>query len=77
MCRPVEEFVHIRVEHLHLDDDLPQIYLRHAKRQAYRYVPVLPDVVQELRTRCTAVGSLTFLRATGTRATRCARCRPS
>jgi integrase/recombinase XerD len=46
----VEEFVHIRVEDLHLDDELPQICLRHAKRQACRYVPVLPDLAQELRT---------------------------
>jgi integrase/recombinase XerD len=38
----VNEFVHIRVEDLHLDDELPQIYLTHAKREACRYVPVLP-----------------------------------
>ena len=29
----VNEFVHIRVEDLHLDDESPQIYLTHAKRQ--------------------------------------------
>jgi integrase/recombinase XerD len=46
----VDEFVHIRVEDLHLDDELPQIHLRHAKRQACRYVPVLPALAQELRT---------------------------
>jgi integrase/recombinase XerD len=46
----VNEFVHIRVEDLHLDDELPQIYLTHAKREASRYVPVLPALAQELRT---------------------------
>ena len=46
----VNEFVHIRVEDLHLDDESPQIYLTHAKRQACRYVPVLPALAQELRT---------------------------
>ena len=46
----MNEFVHIRVEDLHLDDESPQIYLTHAKRQACRYVPVLPALAQELRT---------------------------
>jgi integrase/recombinase XerD len=46
----VNEFVHIRVEDLHLDDESPQIHLTHAKRQACRYVPVLPALAQELRT---------------------------
>ena len=46
----VNEFVHIRVEDLHLDDESPQIYLTHAKREACRYVPVLPALAQELRT---------------------------
>jgi integrase/recombinase XerD len=32
----VNEFVHIRVEDLHLDDESPQIYLTHAKREASR-----------------------------------------
>ena len=43
-------YVHIRIEDLHLDDESPQIYLTHAKRQACRYVPVLPALAQELRT---------------------------
>ena len=42
----VNEFVHIRVEDLHLDDESPQIYLTHAKREACRYVPVLPASAQ-------------------------------
>lgn len=46
----VNEFVHIRVEDLHLDDESPQIYLTHAKREACRYVPVLPALAQELLT---------------------------
>jgi integrase/recombinase XerD len=46
----VDEFVHIRVEDLHLSDDPPQIYLAHAKRQACRYVPILPALAQELCT---------------------------
>ena len=46
----VDEFVHLRFEDLHLDDEFPQIHLRHAKRQSCRYVPVLPTLAQELRT---------------------------
>jgi integrase/recombinase XerD len=46
----VSEFIHIRVENLHLDDDPPQIRLTHAKGQAQRYVPILPALAQELRT---------------------------
>src|ERR1700730_13773843 len=46
----VNEFLHIRVEDLYLDDESAQIYLTHAKRQACRYVPVLPALAQELRT---------------------------
>ncbi len=46
----VDEFVHIRVEDLHLDADPPQIYLSHCKKEANRYVPVLPALAQELRT---------------------------
>ena len=46
----MNEFVHIRVEDLHLDDESPQIHLTHAKRQACRYVPMLPALAQELRT---------------------------
>jgi integrase/recombinase XerD len=46
----VSEFVHIRVEDLHLDDDPPRIHLAHAKGQANRHVPILPALAQELRT---------------------------
>lgn len=46
----VSEFVHIRVEDLHLDDDPPQIHLTYAKGQASRYVPILLTLAQELRT---------------------------
>jgi integrase/recombinase XerD len=38
----MNEFVHIRVQDLHLDDESPQIYLTHAKREAF--------LAQELRT---------------------------
>jgi len=47
----VNEFVHIRVEDLYLDDESAQIYLTHAKREACRYVPVLPALAQEQRGR--------------------------
>ena len=46
----VDEFVHIKVENLHLDADPPQIYLSHCKKESSRYVPVLPTLAQELRT---------------------------
>jgi integrase/recombinase XerD len=46
----VAEFVHIQVKDLHLDADPPQIYITHAKRDAKRYVPILPSLAQELRT---------------------------
>jgi len=46
----VDEFVHIRVEDLHLDADPPQIVLDHCKKESNRYVPVLPALAQELRT---------------------------
>jgi integrase/recombinase XerD len=46
----VREFVHIRVEDLHLDDDPPRIHLAHAKGHADRSVPILPALAQELRT---------------------------
>src|SRR3712207_8623332 len=46
----VTELVHLRVEDLRLDGDSPQIHLTHAKRQADRYVPILPALAQELRT---------------------------
>ncbi len=46
----VDEFVHIKVEALHLDADPPQIYLDHCKKESNRYVPVLPALAQELRT---------------------------
>jgi integrase/recombinase XerD len=48
-CR-VAEFVHIKVEDLHLDADPPQIHVVQAKRGASRYVPILSSVAQELRT---------------------------
>jgi integrase/recombinase XerD len=46
----VDEFVHIRVEDLLLDDDPPQIHIVHVKRGADRYVPILPALADELRT---------------------------
>lgn len=46
----VDEFVHIRVEDLHLDGDPPQIFLSHCKKESNRYVPILPALAQELRT---------------------------
>jgi integrase/recombinase XerD len=46
----VSEFVHIRVEDLHLDDDPPRVHLAHAKGQANRSVPILPVLAQELCT---------------------------
>ena len=46
----VEEFVHIRVEDLLVEGDLPQIHLTHANRGAARYVPILPALADELRT---------------------------
>jgi integrase/recombinase XerD len=46
----VDEFVHTRVEDLHLDGDPPQIHLRHCKKESNRYVPILPALAQELRT---------------------------
>jgi len=46
----VDEFIHIRLDDLHLGDDPPQIHLTHAKRQSTRYVPVPPSLAHELRT---------------------------
>jgi integrase/recombinase XerD len=46
----VDEFVHIKVEELHLDSDPPQIHLSHCKKESNRYVPILPTLAQELRT---------------------------
>jgi len=46
----VDEFVHIKVEDLHLDAEMPQMYLGHCKKESNRYVPVLPSLAQELRT---------------------------
>jgi integrase/recombinase XerD len=46
----VDEFVHVRVEDLLLAVDPPQIHITHAKRQADRYVPILPALADELRT---------------------------
>jgi integrase/recombinase XerD len=51
----VAEFVHIQVKDLHLDADPPQIYIAHAKRDAKRYVPILPSLTQELRTHLQGV----------------------
>ena len=48
-CR-VDEFVHIRIQDLLLDGDPPQIHITKAKRQADRYVPILPALADELRT---------------------------
>lgn len=46
----VSEFVHIRVEDLHLALDPPQVYIAHAKGGSDGYVPILPVLAQELRT---------------------------
>src|SRR5688572_15326637 len=46
----VDEFVHIRVDDLLLDGDPAQIHITRAKRQADRYVPILPALADELRT---------------------------
>jgi integrase/recombinase XerD len=46
----VAEFVHIRVEDLLLDSNPPQSHITHAKREADRYVPILPALADELRT---------------------------
>ena len=46
----VEEFVNIRVEDLHFENDPPQVHITHAKGQGRRYVSVLPSLAQELRT---------------------------
>jgi integrase/recombinase XerD len=46
----VDEFVHLRVQDLHLDVDPPQIYLSHCKTESKRYVPILPALAQALRT---------------------------
>jgi integrase/recombinase XerD len=46
----VSEFVHIKAEDLHPDDDPPRIHLAHAKGHADRSVPILPALAQELRT---------------------------
>jgi integrase/recombinase XerD len=46
----VDEFVHIGVEDLLLGGDPPQIHITWAKRQADRYVPIMPALADELRT---------------------------
>lgn len=46
----VSEFVHIRVEHLHLTLAPPQVFIAKAKGGSDGYVPLLPVVAQELRT---------------------------
>ena len=38
------DFVHIWIEDLHLDDDPPQIHLHHFKKEWNRYVPIMPAV---------------------------------
>ena len=38
----MNEFVHIRIEDLYLDDESAQIHLTHPKWEACRYLPVLP-----------------------------------
>lgn len=46
----VDEFIHIRVEDLFLNDSPPQIHITQAKRQSTRYVPLLNSLAQELQT---------------------------
>lgn len=72
----VDEFVHIRIEDLHLDGDPPQIYLSHCKKESNRYVPVLPALAQELRTHLNGRrhGYLFYSRLIGTTVTQSGRC---
>jgi integrase/recombinase XerD len=72
----VDEFVHVRVEELLLGGDPPQIHITHAKRQADRYVPILPTLADELRTHLRGRQRGFLLRATGTTAIRPGRCHP-
>jgi hypothetical protein len=53
-----------------------QIYLTQAKREACRYVPVLPALAQELRTHLQGCRQGYLLRATVTPSIRCALCGP-
>ncbi len=46
----MSEFVHLRVEDLHLTLDPPQVYIATAKGGSDGYVPILPALAQELRT---------------------------
>jgi integrase/recombinase XerD len=46
----VSEFVNIHVTDLHLALDPPQVYIAHAKGGSDGYVPILPNLAQELRT---------------------------
>jgi integrase/recombinase XerD len=46
----VSEFVHLRVEDLHLALEPPQVYIANAKGGSDGYVPILPALAQELRT---------------------------
>lgn len=46
----VIEFVHLRVDDLHLALDPPQVYIAKAKGGSDGYVPILPALAQELRT---------------------------
>ncbi len=46
----VAEFIHIRVDDLHLQDNPPQVHVAEPKRQSTRYVPVPPSLAHELRT---------------------------
>jgi hypothetical protein len=43
----VDEYVHVRAEDLLLGGDPPQIHITHAKRQADRYVPILPEPARQ------------------------------
>jgi integrase/recombinase XerD len=51
----VNEFVHIKVEDLHPDDDPPRVHLAHAKGHADRSVPILPALAQ----RCARAAGIT------------------
>ena len=46
----MSELVNIKVEDLRLDLEPPQIYLAVAKGGSDGYVPILPNLAQELRT---------------------------
>jgi integrase/recombinase XerD len=73
----VSEFVHIRVEDLHLHSDPPQIHLTHAKGQANRYVPILPALDHELQTHLRGRRQGYLFESNRHSATPCGRCRRS